>query len=696
MIVAGDDITAKKREIEAKLEVERQNLTWLQESLGKSSHLAKNMGAILDSFEDHLCKLEDTILPIHKETMDLQRRQGNIDKTLVLLDEVVNYHNVSNNVRKVIEDGPTGYLDVYLKNMEKVEDAIRFFKLNNPESIELSLLKSMNDTGKELLGKEFRTLLKRHSKAVPVVTIYDLLNAMNENSSSDSASQSSVDDGSIDHLPERTMIELRTIASWLTVHGPNTDFMSVYSQVRSNAFRLSLQGIKDGNMSSTSLVSVTGKQNKTPTGINPKRPTLRMRQGKRGSIKIQEYNPGHRRQSSFPTVDPSIIEEEENSEVTKFITCTGALLKLMQSEKTLMQAIIPDQHQVPIFSHLINETIQLHLNDGEALCSSAKKLVNKLDHSAVLMILPVLKYLRTLSPDFDAVLRMANVETRKKFFTLYSLFESTGHKAMFEFVEKLKETEKHITMPKDGTVHEVTTNVMVFLEDLVKYSETTGIILASKEDSSVKSSLNHDRFVGDYISQALTSLSRSLALKAKSYDTIGLQSVFMLNNYNYIIKSLEKTGLMSLLKQYGHPYLESEYKETMDEEMKGYEKSWNKVINHLLEVNAPLTAEKLSEAMARGHLKDKHKQGIKDKFKGFNYDFDDLKQVHRIYAMPDPGLREALYHRISEVVVPLYSTFLLRYRDVQFTKNPEKYIKYSLDDFKRNLSGMFEVRAAGN
>ena len=33
---------------------------------------------ILSSFEDRLCKLQDTILPVHKETTDLQRRQESI------------------------------------------------------------------------------------------------------------------------------------------------------------------------------------------------------------------------------------------------------------------------------------------------------------------------------------------------------------------------------------------------------------------------------------------------------------------------------------------------------------------------------------------------------------------------------------------------------------------------------------------
>jgi len=687
---AFDDIAEKKKDIELKLEAERQNLSWLKETLNRSSQLAGNMCNILDAFEDHLCKLEDTILPIHKETMDLQRRQGNIDKALALLDKVLNYHNVSNSVKKTIEDGPTGCLDDYLKSMNKVAEAVKFFKENNPESIELSHLNSLNDNGKELLSKEFRTLLTRHSKPVPSVTIYDMLSAiMTGANTSDDASQTSYDDTNIEHLPERTMIELKTIASWLTMHGNNQDFMSVYAQIRSNVLKQSLQGIKDSGSAAQSQLPFAGRTKAAPAAINPRR-TLRIRRdGRKGSTKVQDT--ASLRTPVFQTNEPNLMEDEENSEVNKFITCTGALLKLMQSERALLQSIVPEENQVPIFSHLLNDTIQVHINDGETLCNMAKKFYSKLDHSSIQIIFPVLKYLRSLSQEFDAVLRSANVDTRKRFFTLYTMFETSGSKAMHEFIEKLKETEKHITMPKDGTVHEVTTNVMVFLEDLVKFSETTGVILATTKQPKGDPRKDNEKYIAIYISEALTCLSRSLGLKAKSYDTIGLQSIFMLNNYSYIVKSLEKTGLMSLLKEHGFPNIEGEYRETIEEETKLYEKSWSKVINHLLEVNAPLSQEKLAEALSRGHLKDKYKQGIKDKFKGFNSDFDDLKQIHKFYAMPNLDLRKNLYKRISDFVVPLYSTFLLRYRDVTFTKNPEKYIKYSLNEFKQNLITMYDV-----
>ena len=78
---------------------------------------------------------------------------------------------MSNTLKSIIETGPAGNLSEYLESMEKMDEAVQFFLKNNPESMELSILKSLNDTAKENLEKEFRLLLTRNSRPVPVVTI---------------------------------------------------------------------------------------------------------------------------------------------------------------------------------------------------------------------------------------------------------------------------------------------------------------------------------------------------------------------------------------------------------------------------------------------------------------------------------------------------------------------------------------------
>ena len=47
---------------------------------------------------------------------------------------------------------------------------------------------------------------------------------------------------------------------------------------------------------------------------------------------------------------------------------TGALLKLLQSELQLMQSIIPEERQIPIFSGLVKEALVTYFSEAEILC----------------------------------------------------------------------------------------------------------------------------------------------------------------------------------------------------------------------------------------------------------------------------------------------------------------------------------------
>jgi len=680
-----EDIHIKKQEIEAKLEDEKANIQWLQESLQKSDQLTNNMLNILSSFEERLCKLEDTILPVHKETTDLQRRQDNVDKTLVLLDDVLSFHSVSSNLKPIIEEGPTGHLTEYLESMEKIDHAISFFEKNNPDSIELSVLRSLNESGKESLEKEFLTLLKRNSKAVPPVTIQDILNAMAENA--DAVSQISEEETQIEHFSERNMNELATIANWFTSHKKSTDFMNVYSQIRAHKLVESLQGVKEDDFK-FNYENLIGKKKQPAAPTGSRRQTdvfQRKRLGPRRSTR-QHIESMYGVKGSKSNTDNT--EEDENREVNTFIKCTYALLKLMQSEKQLMQTIIPAERQVPVFSHLVQQTLSMYYTDAENVCLNARK-VSKLDHTAIQVVLPLAKCLSLVKSDFDPLLKGVNVDTRKKFLSVGQLVDDTGLKILNEFIERLKEPEKHGNMPKDGTVHQVTSNVMIFLEELNGYLDTTATIVSSNDPNASKAVLDAysiKRTASSYMSKILGSLSGNLMQKSKIYDTSALQSIFMLNNYNYIVKSLHKIGIMSMLQENGEPDLEGRYNEFLETELESYERSWIRVTHHLEQ-----SAGERSIDAKSGHLKDKQKQAIKEKFKGFNTDIEDIKQLHCQYTVPDMELKKRIYDRICDLVVPKYTAFLQRYRDVHFTKNVEKYVKFDIDEVRVLIGNIYAV-----
>lgn len=104
----------------------------------------------------------------------LDHTLSDVEKTLTMLDRVMGYYHVAEEVETKIREGPSGNIEAYLKLLDRLKIAWDFFKQNNPESIELGHINELQDTGLEALVREFLQLLKKHSKPVPVATLHDI------------------------------------------------------------------------------------------------------------------------------------------------------------------------------------------------------------------------------------------------------------------------------------------------------------------------------------------------------------------------------------------------------------------------------------------------------------------------------------------------------------------------------------------
>ena len=197
----------------AKLQLERENLAWLKEQCDDSEKLTSDMVEILESFETRLGKLEQTILPVYQETGNLQRRQENIEKTLLELDHVINYYNVSKEVENIVREGPGGTtLHTFLEAMDRLKVALDYFATNNPGSIELENVRSLYTTGGSALFREFRDLLEKHSRPVTPMEILNSISS-NDSVSGDEISHASSDDfASITQFPEEVLSNMVKIA----------------------------------------------------------------------------------------------------------------------------------------------------------------------------------------------------------------------------------------------------------------------------------------------------------------------------------------------------------------------------------------------------------------------------------------------------------------------------------------------------
>lgn len=674
-----DDISVRKRQLDDKLAKEKNILAFLQESLEKTNQITGNMLDILSKFEGRIHKLEDTIVPVHRETDDLQRRQANIEKSLAGLDHVISYHHVYASVEHVIRDAPTGQLDAYIKNLERVLDAIEFFNQNNPSCVELTNLTSLRDYGRDSLEKEFRQMLNRHSKPVSIDTIVKLA----------AAGEDTLKEP-IEHLSEKVLEDLCTITRWLNGPGKDdsTDFMSVYAQIRSNSLVRSLQVLKD---------SFGGKLKGTSGGVNTptRRGTAKRREVRRVPSKSEHGHP--RRGSALPSDSGATKEEEEEIDGANYIVFCRSLLRLIQSERELMKSIIPEISQSTTFDKLIQASMDMFISEGEAIINILKRHYNKHNYSAILQVLPILKAFNAIQPDFYVTLQETFHRTQGQFPTLIHAMEATSAKALDDFADGIRHApDKHSNMPSDGTVHELTRNTLIFMEQLLPYVETVGSMLVTLQEDQSGNFFTREpelftKVVSEYVQRVLGALGLNLELKARVYEAPTLSSLFLLNNYNYIVKTLQRSGLLTLLQEGGIAGVEKQYEGLIDEQKATYQKCWGKVLNFLLEMDKPMSTHKASEQQTR--LKDKQRQLIKDKFKGFNTEFEELHQIQKTYSVPDTQLRDQLRNENMDLILPHYTAFKEKYSTLPFTKNPEKYIKYTVEEIEAMLKSFFDVSA---
>ncbi|XP_050775261.1 exocyst complex component 7 isoform X4 [Gopherus flavomarginatus] len=684
MIPPGE-ASARRREIEDKLKQEEETLSFIRESLEKSDQLTKNMVSILSSFESRLMKLENSIIPVHKQTENLQRLQENVEKTLSCLDHVISYYHVAKDTEKIIKEGPTGRLEEYLGCMARIQKAVEYFQDNNPDSPELNRVKSLFERGKESLESEFRSLMTRHTKPVPPILILDLISGDDEIDTQE--------DMILEHLPESVLQDTVRISLWLVEYGRNQDFMNVYYQIRSSQLDRSIKGLKEHfrkNSSSTGIPYSPAIQNKrkdTPTKKPIKRPgTIRKAQN---LLKQYSQHGLDGKKGASNLIPMEGRDDMLDIEIDAYIHCVSAFVKLAQSEYQLLTEIIPEHHQKKTFDSLIQESLDNLMIEGDNIVSAARKAIIRHDYSAVLTIFPILRHLKQTKPEFDQVLQGTAASTKNKLPGLITSMETTGAKALEDFADNIKnDPDKEYNMPKDGTVHELTSNAILFLQQLLDFQETAGAMLASQETSSSASSYSSEfsrRLLSTYICKVLGNLQLNLLSKSKVYEDPALSAIFLHNNYNYILKSLEKSELIQLVAV-TQKTVERSYRELIEQQIQTYQRSWLKVTEYISERNLPVFQSGVK-------LKDKERQMIKERFKGFNDGLEELCKIQKAWAIPDMEQRDKIRKAQKNIVKETYSAFLHRYGNVPFTKNPEKYIKYRVDQVGEMIEKLFDTSA---
>ncbi|XP_055915521.1 exocyst complex component 7 [Eupeodes corollae] len=689
-----------------KLEKETANLSLLKERVKKYNELTASMSTILTTFEQRLGKLEQTVLPVYNTTEHLQKRQQNLDATLQCLDIVLSHYEVSQLVCNLIHQGPTeGSIGVFLEALNKLRDAIDYFKNHNSQSVELENVSSLFNTGCESLCNHYRMLLKKHSYVLKPVDLLDLIYIEDDSSNEDYIS--------LKQLSQSTRDELTTISLWLD-QNLRREFTVIYASERSEIIYRSLQNLKDHQKSGS--WGNEPLRTRHSSRVEPKKTTsARLQQifeKKANKLYLRatqtiEQSTGFSIKKTVSHSDHLSSEDylDGDQELDKYIVLLLGLQRLLVWERNLMNDIIPSSKHTEVFSRLAQNSIELVVKDAEAITGRILRCISRKEWTSALGIFSALKRVILLQPDIE---RTCDPHQKDQLTKVLNRLQQTGSKALEHFLEVVKgesgtnlvgmssSTLGYSTVPKDATVHELTSNTIWFVEHLFEHYDVIGEILqhdvlySTQLDTILmkKSLMPEDKnkaLLAIYIKKALAELNLTIMSKCEQYSDQATKHLFRLNNIHYILKSLQRSNLIDLVTL-AEQECERSYNDMIRELKYSYQKTWSRMLGGISSM------DELPKPV-HGKIKDKDRAILKERFSTFNKDFEEACKIQRGISIPDVILREGIKRDNAEHILPKYNKFYEMYVSVQFSKNPEKYIKYRPHEVNAMLSKLFDDSA---
>lgn len=695
-------------QIESKLEQESGSLALLKDRVDKYHDLSNSMSTILTKFEERLGKLEQTILPVYNQTEHLQKRQKNLQSTLQCLESVLSHYEASQEQCNLIHLGPSeGDVGDFLIGLDKLKRAKDYFLNNNPQSVELENVTSLFNTGCVTLNNHFKALLKKHSVPLKPVDLLDLIYIEEDSSNEDCTS--------IKQLTQNTREELNTIANWLE-YNLRREYMEIYATERSNVVFRSLQLLKDHQRtgsweqeSSRARLYAAGPAAKVESArktTSTRIQNLFERKANKMLLKASqtlEQSTGISLKKSSNPEQSAMTDTlaDRDQELDKYLVLLLGLQRLLIWERQLMSDIIPNSRHNEIFSQLAQTSIDMVVKDAEGITGKALRNIARKRWASSLEIFSALRHFQLLQPDID---KACDLMQRQQLNTIQQKLQQTAIKALEHFLEFVKTdtgtnlvgmsaSTLYSTVPKDATVHELTSNTLWYLEHLFEHCNVIADLLQPDPfyTSQLEAIASHktisidDRnrmYLGLYVKKVLSELNLTIVSKCEQYGDHATRHLFRLNNIHYILKSLQRSKVLDILLM-TEPECERNYQELIQELHNQYQRSWLRLISMI----SPL--DDLPRPV-NGKVKDKERAILKERFSGFNKELEDACKIQRGISVPDVLLREGLKRDNAEHIIPQYNAFFESYSDVQFSKSPEKYVKYKPQDVSAMLGNLFD------
>ncbi|KAF9195031.1 exocyst complex component exo70 [Haplosporangium sp. Z 767] len=631
----------------------RDNKTFLDEEIaelaGLETALEKtNTVGILNSFDTRLASLESSVLPIHKSTQSLTRLAGNMNQTVAALEAILSYFDLAAQEEAIVSRPLADQdLNSYLQSIGRIRESLRAMSSINLKAGDrvMQQLKRSLKVAAGQLDDQFKQLLTQSSQPLDLKIV------------------TSSDRKDIPPLPHGVIQTLVTLAKSLAeidadANATPTGYLKSYCEIRANCMIKSLAPLYQ-----SSMVELRGVYDK-------------------GS--------------------------------TPFIPYTASLLKLCRNEADLADTLLDPKLLSLAFMGSIMPPIEQWVETGRAITRRVRKTYT----SEVGILFDVIESLESSMNTFESVFGLARRQKENDALELLKSFKAAAMRTFIDFISELRNQNnpKYQAMPLDGTVHQLTSDTLNYMKRLMNYRPMVESILnligdgnwnnpesggSQNRRSQAAGRSGRSVVLQHYFADVLEALVQNIEAKSRFYKKgQSLTQLFLLNNYFYISKSVRTTpGLLDVINgadtgnMPANSLTSAVYERPLKQNVDLYQDNWKSCVEHLMDVTY------VHDGGVQQVLNSNQRQMVKDKFKNFNHDFDELWKTQKQYSIPDVDLRAMVLKDIHQVMIPMYDKFLTKYASssgghggaatMEFTKNVQKYIRYDVSMVKDMVNQFF-------
>jgi exocyst complex component 7 len=253
--------------------------------------------------------------------------------------------------------------------------------------------------------------------------------------------------------------------------------------------------------------------------------------------------------------------------------------------------------------------------------------------------------------------------------------------------------------PKDASVSSVSRDVVHAIRLISPY-------VSAYKSVSKRRALPWDPNMGEdageldsFVRHLVMRLLNSLKGKAINYTKDGRSdgqaksNLFLMNNAFFLLDELGPNSIM------GMPHHDAEHyridgtwfvdkiNKIMDSEKAKYLCTWEQLNTHLTAVASGDLEYQKNDSNVLSHESGRL---IKQRFSGFNEDFETTYGLHLKLCIIDQRLRIQLQHDVSAVFLPRYRRFYEKYNKIKFSKKHQsEYTKYSPDKIEDMLLDLY-------